>query len=66
MINYHMYINYDINVNLSPLQPEWFLTQVLIWMGNSSNFMDEKIQPILDRARAKVNARVCSSLHQFF
>lgn len=46
---------------LSPLQPEWYLTQVLIWMGNSSNFMDEKIQPILDRARANVNARVSLS-----
>lgn len=52
---YHFTGNRQTN-NLS--KPEWFLTQVLIWMGNSSNFMDEKIQPILDRARAKVNARV--------
>uniref|UniRef100_A0A672NHP7 RAD50-interacting protein 1 n=1 Tax=Sinocyclocheilus grahami TaxID=75366 RepID=A0A672NHP7_SINGR len=52
---YHFTGNRQTN-NLS--KPEWYLTQVLIWMGNSSNFMDEKIQPILDRARAKVNARV--------
>uniref|UniRef100_A0A671MNZ7 RAD50-interacting protein 1 n=1 Tax=Sinocyclocheilus anshuiensis TaxID=1608454 RepID=A0A671MNZ7_9TELE len=52
---YHFTGNRQTN-NLS--KPEWYLTQVLIWMGNSSNFMDEKIQPTLDRARAKVNARV--------
>uniref|UniRef100_A0AAZ3PMR4 RAD50-interacting protein 1 n=1 Tax=Oncorhynchus tshawytscha TaxID=74940 RepID=A0AAZ3PMR4_ONCTS len=39
-------------------KPEWFLTQVLMWMGNSSNFMEEKIQPILDRNGANVNAKV--------
>lgn len=48
-----------INISLpSPLQPEWYLTQVLMWIGNSSNFMEEKIQPILDRAGGKVNAQV--------
>uniref|UniRef100_A0A673I7J6 RAD50-interacting protein 1 n=1 Tax=Sinocyclocheilus rhinocerous TaxID=307959 RepID=A0A673I7J6_9TELE len=52
---YHFTGNRQTN-NLS--KPEWYLTQILIWMGNSSNFMEEKIQPILDRARAKVNARV--------
>ncbi|KAJ8382797.1 hypothetical protein SKAU_G00035750 [Synaphobranchus kaupii] len=39
-------------------KPEWYLTQVLMWMGNSSKFMEEKIQPILDRADAKINAKV--------
>ncbi|KAG7236834.1 hypothetical protein INR49_000212 [Caranx melampygus] len=39
-------------------EPEWYLTQVLMWMGNSSTFMEEKIQPILDRAGAAINARV--------
>uniref|UniRef100_A0A674C104 RAD50-interacting protein 1 n=1 Tax=Salmo trutta TaxID=8032 RepID=A0A674C104_SALTR len=39
-------------------KPEWFLTQVLMWMANSSNFMEEKIQPILDRNGANVNAKV--------
>lgn len=53
-----------INISLpSPLQPEWYLTQVLMWIGNSSNFMEEKIQPILDRAGGKVNARVRSFLY---
>ncbi|ROI15487.1 RAD50-interacting protein 1 [Anabarilius grahami] len=52
---YHFTGNRQTN-NLS--KPEWHLTQVLIWMGNSANFMDEKIQPILDRAGAKVNAKV--------
>ncbi|KAJ8262346.1 hypothetical protein GJAV_G00165400 [Gymnothorax javanicus] len=39
-------------------KPEWFLTQVLMWMGNNSKFMEEKIQPILDRAEAKIDAKV--------
>ncbi|KAF0039184.1 hypothetical protein F2P81_009668 [Scophthalmus maximus] len=39
-------------------EPEWYLTQVLMWMGNSSTFMEEKIQPILDRAGAAISARV--------
>ncbi|KAJ8269802.1 hypothetical protein COCON_G00124090 [Conger conger] len=39
-------------------KPEWYLTQVLMWMGNNSKFMEEKIQPILDRADAKINAKV--------
>lgn len=43
------------------MQPEWFLTQVLMWMANSSNFMEEKIQPILDRNGANVNAKVRGS-----
>ncbi|KAI4876051.1 hypothetical protein NFI96_030100 [Prochilodus magdalenae] len=39
-------------------KPEWYLTQVLVWMGHNSNFMEEKIQPILNRAGANVNAKV--------
>ncbi|KAJ8008790.1 hypothetical protein DPEC_G00082080 [Dallia pectoralis] len=39
-------------------KPEWFLTQVLMWMGNSSKFMEETIQPILDRKGANVDAKV--------
>ncbi|KAL0967195.1 hypothetical protein UPYG_G00249030 [Umbra pygmaea] len=39
-------------------KPEWFLTQVLMWMGNSSKFMEEKIQPILERNGANVQAKV--------
>ncbi|KAI1883370.1 hypothetical protein AGOR_G00230720 [Albula goreensis] len=39
-------------------KPEWYLTQVLMWMGNNSKFMEEKIQPILDKTDAKINARV--------
>ncbi|KAF5908405.1 RAD50-interacting protein 1 [Clarias magur] len=39
-------------------KPEWYLTQVLMWMGHNSNFMEEKIQPIFDHAGAKVNAKV--------
>ncbi|XP_035003884.1 RAD50-interacting protein 1 isoform X1 [Hippoglossus stenolepis] len=52
---YHFYGNRQTN---SPGKPEWYLTQVLMWMGNSSTFMDEKIQPILDRAGAAISARV--------
>ncbi|CAG5927169.1 unnamed protein product [Menidia menidia] len=39
-------------------EPEWYLTQILIWMGNSSTFMEEKIQPVFEQAGATVNARV--------
>uniref|UniRef100_A0A668ATA9 RAD50 interactor 1 n=1 Tax=Myripristis murdjan TaxID=586833 RepID=A0A668ATA9_9TELE len=52
---YHFTGNRQTN---SLSKPEWYLTQVLMWMGNSSAFMDEKIQPILDRAGANINARV--------
>uniref|UniRef100_UPI0037E73688 RAD50-interacting protein 1 n=1 Tax=Semicossyphus pulcher TaxID=241346 RepID=UPI0037E73688 len=52
---YHFYGNRQTN---SLSKPEWYLTQVLMWMGNSSTFMEEKIQPILDRAGATVSARV--------
>lgn len=39
-------------------KPEWYLTQVLIWIGNHAHFLDEKIQPILDKAGSVVNARL--------
>ncbi|NXA95871.1 RINT1 protein, partial [Melanocharis versteri] len=37
-------------------KPEWYLTQVLMWIGNHSKFLDDKIQPILDKAGSPVNA----------
>ncbi|KAM7377807.1 hypothetical protein PAMA_012955 [Pampus argenteus] len=52
---YHFYGNRQTN---SLSKPEWYLTQVLMWMGNSSTFMEEKIQPILDRAGVTISARV--------
>ncbi|XP_062862306.1 RAD50-interacting protein 1 [Trichomycterus rosablanca] len=52
---YHFTGNRQTN---SLSKPEWFLTQVLMWMGHNSTFMEEKIQPILDRAGANVNAKV--------
>uniref|UniRef100_A0A4W6EMK5 RAD50-interacting protein 1 n=1 Tax=Lates calcarifer TaxID=8187 RepID=A0A4W6EMK5_LATCA len=52
---YHFYGNRQTN---SLSKPEWYLTQVLMWMGNSSTFMEEKIQPILERAGATISARV--------
>ncbi|XP_041833481.1 RAD50-interacting protein 1 isoform X2 [Melanotaenia boesemani] len=39
-------------------KPEWYLTQVLIWMGSNSTFMDEKIQPALEAAGSTISARV--------
>lgn len=39
-------------------KPEWYLTQVLMWIGNHSKFLDDKIQPILDKAGSSVNAGV--------
>ncbi|XP_057711106.1 RAD50-interacting protein 1 [Corythoichthys intestinalis] len=52
---YHFYGNRQTN---TPSKPEWYLTQVLMWIGNSTPFMEEKIQPILDRANANINAKV--------
>uniref|UniRef100_W5NEK9 RAD50-interacting protein 1 n=1 Tax=Lepisosteus oculatus TaxID=7918 RepID=W5NEK9_LEPOC len=52
---YHFTGNRQTN---TPNKPEWYLTQVLMWMGNHSAFMEEKIQPILDRDGARINARV--------
>ncbi|KFP00275.1 RAD50-interacting protein 1, partial [Calypte anna] len=37
-------------------KPEWYLTQVLLWIGNHAKFLDDKIQPILDKAGSSVNA----------
>ncbi|KAL2309043.1 hypothetical protein Nmel_005221 [Mimus melanotis] len=37
-------------------KPEWYLTQVLMWIGNHLKFLDDKIQPILDKAGSSVNA----------
>ncbi|KGL84380.1 RAD50-interacting protein 1, partial [Tinamus guttatus] len=37
-------------------KPEWYLTQVLMWIGNHAQFLDDKIQPILDKAGSSVNA----------
>ncbi|XP_003469848.1 RAD50-interacting protein 1 [Cavia porcellus] len=39
-------------------KPEWYLAQVLMWIGNHTEFLDEKIQPILDKAGSAVNARL--------
>uniref|UniRef100_A0A671WNJ2 RAD50-interacting protein 1 n=1 Tax=Sparus aurata TaxID=8175 RepID=A0A671WNJ2_SPAAU len=52
---YHFYGNRQTN---SLSKPEWYLTQVLMWMSNSSTFMEEKIQPILERAGVTTSARV--------
>lgn len=39
-------------------KPEWYFAQVLLWIGSHSHFLDEKIQPILDKVGSAVNARV--------
>ncbi|CAI9160290.1 unnamed protein product [Rangifer tarandus platyrhynchus] len=39
-------------------KPEWYLAQVLLWIGNHTQFLDEKIQPILDKVGSSVNARL--------
>ncbi|XP_008314210.1 RAD50-interacting protein 1 [Cynoglossus semilaevis] len=52
---YHFYGNRTTN---NPGKPEWYLTQALMWMGNSTTFMEEKIQPIVDRAGANISTRV--------
>ncbi|RXM94376.1 RAD50-interacting protein 1 [Acipenser ruthenus] len=39
-------------------KPEWYLTQVLMWIGNHSDFLEEKVQPILLRAGSAIDARL--------
>ncbi|XP_053572533.1 RAD50-interacting protein 1 [Bombina bombina] len=50
---YHFTGNRQTNV-LS--KPEWYLTQILMWIGNHTKFLNEKIQPILNKAGSPVNA----------
>ncbi|KAF3819041.1 hypothetical protein GH733_013191, partial [Mirounga leonina] len=52
---YHFRGNRQTNV-IS--KPEWYLAQVLIWIGNHTQFLDEKIQPILDKVGTSVSARL--------
>ncbi|XP_008828959.1 RAD50-interacting protein 1 isoform X1 [Nannospalax galili] len=52
---YHFRGNRQTNV-LS--KPEWYLAQILMWIGNHTQFLDEKIQPILDKVGSVVNARL--------
>ncbi|XP_003921161.3 RAD50-interacting protein 1 isoform X1 [Saimiri boliviensis] len=52
---YHFRGNRQTNV-LS--KPEWYLAQILMWIGNHTQFLDEKIQPILDKVGCLVNARL--------
>ncbi|KAM8972102.1 RAD50-interacting protein 1 [Pelodytes ibericus] len=39
-------------------KPEWYLTQVLMWIGNHTKFLQERIQPILGKAGSFVNAKL--------
>ncbi|XP_042191610.1 RAD50-interacting protein 1 [Callorhinchus milii] len=39
-------------------KPEWYLTQVLMWIVNHSKFLEEKIQPIIDKAGSFLDARL--------
>ncbi|KAM4874353.1 RAD50-interacting protein 1 [Thomomys bottae] len=52
---YHFRGNRQTNV---VSKPEWYLAQVLMWIGNHTQFLDEKIQPILDKTGSAVNARL--------
>ncbi|XP_023592828.1 RAD50-interacting protein 1 isoform X2 [Trichechus manatus latirostris] len=52
---YHFRGNRQTNV-IS--KPEWYLAQVLMWIANHTQFLDEKIQPVLDKVGSSVNARL--------
>uniref|UniRef100_A0A8C6NJB4 RAD50-interacting protein 1 n=1 Tax=Nothobranchius furzeri TaxID=105023 RepID=A0A8C6NJB4_NOTFU len=56
---YHFCGNRQTN---SLSKPEWYLTQVLIWMRNSSPFLMEKIQPALDQAGVAISVELCRGL----
>uniref|UniRef100_A0A8C5SFK4 RAD50-interacting protein 1 n=1 Tax=Laticauda laticaudata TaxID=8630 RepID=A0A8C5SFK4_LATLA len=52
---YHFTGNRQTNVLT---KPEWYLTQVLMWIGNHVSFLEDRVQPILDKAGTSVNARL--------
>ncbi|XP_078409312.1 RAD50-interacting protein 1 isoform X1 [Cetorhinus maximus] len=39
-------------------KPEWYLTQVLMWIGNHIKFFEEKIQPIIDKTGSSLDAKL--------
>ncbi|XP_038667529.1 RAD50-interacting protein 1 isoform X2 [Scyliorhinus canicula] len=39
-------------------KPEWYLTQVLMWIGNHIKFFEEKIQPIIDKTGCSLDAKL--------
>uniref|UniRef100_UPI00398E5D8A RAD50-interacting protein 1 n=1 Tax=Pristiophorus japonicus TaxID=55135 RepID=UPI00398E5D8A len=39
-------------------KPEWYLTQVLMWIGNHIKFFEEKIQTIVDKTDSPLDARL--------
>lgn len=39
-------------------KPEWYLTQVLMWIGNHTKFFEQKIQPIIDKTGSFLDARL--------
>ncbi|XP_069764377.1 RAD50-interacting protein 1 isoform X3 [Narcine bancroftii] len=52
---YHFYGNRQTNM-LN--KPEWYLTQVLMWIGNHTKFFEQKIQPIIDKAGSSLDAKL--------
>ncbi|XP_069485228.1 RAD50-interacting protein 1 [Ambystoma mexicanum] len=52
---FHFTGNKQTNV---PSKPEWYLTQILMWIKNHTKFLDERIQPVLDKGGSAVNARL--------
>ncbi|XP_012815454.1 RAD50-interacting protein 1 isoform X2 [Xenopus tropicalis] len=55
-IQQHLMTN-DVAEAASTL-PEWYLTQVLMWIGNHTKFLQERIQPILTKSGSSVNAHL--------
>ena len=49
---------YHVIHDVIPLQPEWYLSQVLAWIRDHSSFLEEKIQPLLDVTGVAVDVRV--------
>ena len=48
-------------LNMPPLQPEWFLSQVLSWIRKHTPFINDRVQPFLqDTPYAAVNMKVGS------
>uniref|UniRef100_A0A8C4R3V6 RAD50 interactor 1 n=1 Tax=Eptatretus burgeri TaxID=7764 RepID=A0A8C4R3V6_EPTBU len=52
---YHFYGNKQTN---AIDKPEWYMTQVLTWIGNHSTFLETVIQPILTKEDILLDAKV--------
>lgn len=61
---YSRWLSY-VNVFVGLFQPEWYFTQILSWLRDHLDFLDQRIQPLLREAgKQQIDSKV-SLLHVF-